>query len=142
MLDEIIRSAGQLLDAPVQQEAGSWLIDAWVFLDPHDTEAQPRQQIVQLFEGPERDLLYLSSTVGPYADGLDLASLLRQMVGALHCSLYLAAPDAEGVEHLKIASALETAKLEPERLAKVVREVAVFADRFEAELFGRDVDVR
>lgn len=142
MIDEIIRSAGQLLDAPVQQEAGSWLIDVWVFLDPHDTSAEPRQQIVQLFEGPERDLLFLSSTIGPHEDGLELAPLLRQMVGALHCSLYLAAPDAEGVELLKIASALETAQLEPERLAKVVREVAVFADRFEAELFGRDVDVR
>ena len=108
----------------------------------HANLGDARQQIVQLFEGPERDLLYLSSTIGPYEEGLDLAALLRQMVGALHCSLYLAAPDAEGVEHLKIASALETAKLDPERLAQVVREVAVFADRFEAELFGRDVDVR
>lgn len=142
MLDEIIRSAGQLLDAPVQQEAGSWFIDVWVFLDPHDTSADPRRQIVQLFEGEGRDLLYLSSTIGPYEDGLDLAGLLRDMVGALHCSLYLAKPDADGVEHLKIAAAAETRELAPERLADLVREVAVFADRFEAKLFGRDVDVR
>lgn len=138
MLDEIVRSAAQLLDAPVQSEAGSWFIDVWVFLDPHDPNAEPRRQIVQLFEGEGRDLLYLSSTIGPYSPALDLAPLLRQMVGALHCSLYLAAPDAEGVEHLKIASAVETAGIGPERLADLLREVAVFADRFEAELFGED----
>lgn len=142
MLDEIVRSAAQLLDAPVQHEAGSWFIDVWVFLDPHDPDAAPRRQIVQLFEGEGRDLVYLSSTIGAYAPDLDVAPLLRQMVGALHCSLYLAAPDADGVEHLKIASAAEADGLSPERLAELLREVAVFADRFEAELFGRDTDVR
>lgn len=142
MLDEIIRSAAQLLDAPVQQEAGSWFVDVWVFLDPHDESAEPRRQIVQLFGGESKDLLYLSSTIGPFAEGLDLAGLLRQMIGALHCSLYLSKPDADGVEHLKIASTVETRNLSPERLSELVREVGVFADRFEADLFGRDVDVR
>ena len=142
MLDDIVRSAAKLLDAPVHQEAGSWFIDAWVFLDPHDEGAEPRRQIVQLFGGESNDLLYLASTIGPHEDGLDLAPLLRQMIGALHCSLYLSKPDAEGVEHLKIASAVETAGLSPERLSHLVREVGVFADRFEAELFGPDVDVR
>ncbi|MCB9595778.1 MAG: hypothetical protein H6719_23855 [Sandaracinaceae bacterium] len=142
MLDEIVRSAAQLLDAPVQHEAGSWFIDVWVFLDPHDPDAEPRRQIVQLFEGEAHDLLYLSSTVGPYSDDLALAPLLRQMVGAMHCSLYLAAPDPEGVEHLKVSAAVETSTLHPERLADLAREVAVFADRFEADLFGREVDVR
>jgi len=142
MLDEIIRSAGQLLDAPVQQDAGSWFIDVWVFLDPHDENAEPRRQIVQLFEGEARELLYLSSTIGAFDESLDLARLLRQMVGALRCSLYLSKPDADGVEHLKIASAVEIDGLRPERLADMAREVAVFADRFEADLFGPDVDVR
>lgn len=142
MLDDIVRSAGKLLDAPVQHEPGSWLIDVWVFLDPHDDATEPRRQIVHLFEGEQKDLLYLSSTIGPYTPGLELAALLRQMIGALHCSLYLSKPDADGVEHLKIASAVETRDLTPERLSALVREVGVFADRFEAELFGRHVDVR
>ena len=141
MLDEIIRSAAQLIDAPVQKEGDSWFIDVWVFLDPHDESAQPRRQIVQLFGGESGDLLYLSSTIGPYEEGMALAELLRGMVGALHCSLHLAkGPD--GAESLRVASAIETDDLEPERLSKRVREVAVFADRFEADLFGRDVDVR
>jgi len=139
MLDDIIRSAAGLLDAPVQREAGSWFIDVWVFLDPHDTGAPPRRQIVQLFSGESKDLLYLSSTIGPYQESLDLAALLRKMKGALHCSIYLGRPDAEGVEHLKIASVIETEGLAPERLSGLVREVGVFADRFEAELFGGDV---
>ncbi len=142
MLDDIVRSAAQLLDAPVRREVGSWFIDVWVFLDPHDENAQPRRQIVQLFGGESKDLLYLSSTIGPHEEGLDLARLLRQMIGALHCSLYLSKPDADGVEHLKIASAVETAGLSPDRLSELVREVGAFADRFEADLFGRDVDVR
>lgn len=142
MLDDIVRSAAQLLDAPVQKEGDSWFIDVWVFLNPHDSDAEPRRQIVQLFTGESGDLLYLSSTIGPYRDGLDLAALLRQMVGALHCSLYISAPDADDTEHLKIASAVETDGLQPERLSQVVREVGVFADRFEAELFGRSFDVR
>ena len=142
MLDEIIRSAGQLLDAPVQQEAGSWLIDVWVFLDPHDESGEARQQIVQLFEGEGRDLLYLSSTIGVFEPGIDLAPLLRQMIGALHCSLHLSQPDADGVEHLKIAAVIENERLEPTRLSELVREVAVFADRFEAQVFGAEVDVR
>ena len=139
MLDEIVRSAAQLLDAPVKREDGSWFIDVWVFLDPHATGEEPRRQIVQLFAGESGDLLYLSSTIGPYDAELDVAPLLRQMVGALRCSLYLSAPDPDGLEHLKIASAVDTAGLEPERLAAVAREVALFADRFEAELFGDDV---
>ncbi len=142
MLDEIIRSAGQLLDAPVQQEAGSWFIDVWVFLDPHDPSRKARQQIVQLFEGETRDLLYLSSTIGEYEPGLDLAPLLRQMIGALHCSLYLSQPDHDGVEHLKIAAVIEIDRLDSTRLSDLVREVAVFADRFEADVYGAEVDVR
>ena len=139
MLDEIVRSTAQLLDAPVTESEGSWLIDAWVFSNPHDGEAEARRQIVQLFTGESSDLLYLSSTIGPFTDAIELAPLLRQMVGALHCSLYLSAPDADGAEHLKIASAVETRGLDPERLGALVREVAVFADRFEAEVFGDDV---
>lgn len=142
MLDDIIRSAARVLDAPVHQSAGSWFIDAWVFLDPHDADQTPRRQAVQLFGGEAGDLLYLSSTIGPYQSGTDLAPLLRHMVGALHCSLYLSQPDEAGVEHLKIASAVETEHLDPEKLAALVREVAVFADRFEAELFGEHHDVR
>ncbi|HHH27214.1 MAG TPA: hypothetical protein ENK57_02535 [Polyangiaceae bacterium] len=142
MLDSIIRSAGQLLDAPVQQEAGSWFVDTWVFLDPHDERESARRQIVQLFEGEAHDLLYLSSTIGPYEEGADLAALLRQMIGAMHCSLYISRPDAEGTEHLKIAAAVQTADLDPSRLSQLIREVAVFADRFEAQVYGREVDVR
>ncbi|MBX3273559.1 MAG: hypothetical protein KF729_25065 [Sandaracinaceae bacterium] len=142
MLDDIVRSAAQLLDAPVQTDAGSWFVDVWVFLDPHDASGGARRQIVQLFEGEAGDRLYLASTVGPYEPALDLASLLRQMVGALRCSIYLAGPDAHGVEHLKVGSAVETRGLDPEHLAARLREVAVFADRFEAELFGRETDVR
>jgi len=142
MLDEIIRSAGQLLDAPVQQEAGSWFIDVWVFLDPHDETEEARRQIVHLFEGEARDLLYLSSTVGVYEPGMDLAPLLRQMIGAQRCSLYLSQPDGDGAEHLKIAAVVEIEGLVSTRLSDLVREVAVFADRFEADMFGRDVDVR
>ncbi len=142
MLDDLIRSAAKLLDAPVVLEGDSWWIDAWVFLDPHDAKADPRRQMVQLFRGDAADLLYLSSTIGPYDPGTDLSPLLRQMIGALHCSLYLSLPDENGVEHLKIASALETESVTSEKLAAHIREVAVFADRFEAELWGRHVDVR
>lgn len=142
MLDEIVRSAARQLDAPVQKEGDSWFIDAWVFLDPHDANAEPRRQIVQLFCGESGDLLYLASTIGPYRESLDLASLLRQMVGALRCSLHISAPDAEGTEHLKIAATTPTEGLTSEGLAQLVREVGVFADRFEAELYGRGFDVR
>jgi len=142
MLDETIRSAAQLLEAPVQREAGSWFLDVWVFLDPHDSDAEPRRQIVQLFAGDGGEMLFLSSTIGPYTPGLDLAPLLREMVGALRCSLYLAKPDAEGVEHLRVGAAVHTANLEPERLSALVREVGVFADRFEALVFGDETDVR
>jgi hypothetical protein len=141
MLDDIIRSAAQVLDAPVEHKAGSWFLDAWVFLNPHDAEQEPRRQSVQIFEGEAGDLLYLSSTIGPYESGMDLAPLLRQMVGALHCSLYLGQGDG-GVEHLRIASTIETDRLDPEKLAALVREVAVFADRFEAALWGEHHDVR
>ena len=142
MLDEIIRSAAQLLDAPVHSEGRSWFIDAWVFLDPHDEQDDPRRQIVQLYEGESKDLLYLSSTIAVYVEGLDLAPLLREMIGALRCSLYLSPPDVEGDEHLKIASAIEVDNLTSERLAALLREVAYFADRFEAMIFGREVDIR
>jgi hypothetical protein len=68
---------------------------------------------MQIFKGEAGDLLYLSSTIGPYQPGTDLAPLLRQMVGALHCSLYLSQADETGAEHLKIASAVETESLTP-----------------------------
>ena len=45
MLDDIVSSAARLLDAPLRKEAGSWFIDVWVFLDPHDESAEPRRQI-------------------------------------------------------------------------------------------------
>ena len=139
MLDPIVRSAALALEAPVSNDGESWFIDAWVFLDPHDARGEPRRQIVQLFTGEAGDLLYLSSTIGPYDASVPLAPLLRQMVGALHCSLYLSGPDVDGAEHLKIASAVETEGLTPERLAGLVSEVAVFADRFESQVFGDDV---
>jgi hypothetical protein len=142
MLDDIVRSAARVLDAPVHEENGSWFIDAWVFLNPHDAGEDPRRQVVQVFLGEAGDLLYLSSTIGPYEPGTDLAPLLRQMVGALHCSLYLSGADETGAEHLKIASAVETENLSPEKLSALMREVAVFADRFEATLWGKTVDVR
>ena len=139
MLDEIVRSAAQLLDAPVEREGKSWLVDAWVFLDPHDETVPARKQIVQLFAGESGDLLYLSSTIGAYRDGMDLAPLLREMVGAVRCSLHLGRRDPDGPEHLRIGAALETEGLGPTRLAAVIREVGMFADRFEAQLFGADV---
>lgn len=142
MLDDQIRSAAQLLEAPVQRDGSSWFIDAWVFLDPHDSSAEPRRQIVQLFEGDGGQVLFLSSTIGPYAADLDLAPLLREMMSARRCTLYLSKPDADGVEHLRVGAAVDAAELAPERLADTIREVGVFADRFEARLFGRDVDVR
>lgn len=139
MLDEIVRSAAQLLDAPVEKEGRSWLIDAWVFLDPHDEGVPARRQIVQLFVGESGDLLYLSSTVGAYREGLDLAPLLREMVGAVRCSLHLSRHHPGDPEHLRIGAALETEGLDPMRLAAAIREVGLFADRFEAQLFGADV---
>lgn len=139
MVDEIVHSAAKSLDAPIREENGSWFIDAWVFPDPHDDSEAPRRQIVQLFSDPQAGLLYLSSTIGVYDDSVDLAGLLRQMVGALHCSLYISAPDAGGAEHLKIASAVELEGLGAARLSSLVREVALFADRFEAQVFGADV---
>jgi hypothetical protein len=142
VLDAIIRSAARILDAPAKRYRGSWTVDAWVFLNPHDAKEAPRRQLVQLFLGESKDLLYLSSTIGPYVPGTDLAPLLRDMVGALHSSLHLSAPDEDGVEHLRIGSVVETESVTPERLAGLIREVAVFADRFEAKLFGRHVDVR
>lgn len=142
MLDETIRSAAKLLEAPVQKEGSSWFLDVWVFHDPHDESSAARRQIVQLFSGDGGEVLFLSSTIGPYEPGLDLAPLLREMVAAMHCSLYLAEPDADGAEHLRIGSAVEVADLEPEGLSRRVREVGMFADRFEALVFGRDVDVR
>ena len=57
MLDDIVRSAARVLDAPVSQETGSWFIDAWVFLNPHDAAEDPRRQVVQLFLGEAGDLL-------------------------------------------------------------------------------------
>lgn len=141
MLADIVRSAARLLEAPLREEEGSFFIDAWVFLNPHDAREAPRRQVVQLFAGESGDLLYLSSTIGRYRPEIDLAPLLRAMVGALHCSLHLS--DAgDGGEHLRVAAALETRGLDPERLADRIREVAVFADRFEARIYGRDVDVR
>jgi hypothetical protein len=140
-----------LLEAPLTEEGESFFLDAWVFLNPHDASEAPRRQIVQLFVGESGearkaaesgDLLYLSSVIGPYQKGMELAPLLRAMVGAMSSCLYLSGPDDEGVEHLRIAAVVETRELSPEKLADRIREVAVFGDRFEALLFGRDVDVR
>lgn len=142
MLDETIRSAAKLLEAPIQKDGASWFLDVWVFHDPHDDASEARRQIVQAFSGDGGEVLFLSSTIGPYEAGLDLAPLLREMVAAMHCSLYLSEPDADGVEHLRIGSAVEAGELEPERLSRRIREVGMFADRFEALVFGRDVDVR
>ncbi|MCC6874985.1 MAG: hypothetical protein IT378_11825 [Sandaracinaceae bacterium] len=142
MIADVIRSAAQLLEAPLSEDGPSFFLDAWVFLNPHDSREAPRRQIVQLFAGESGDLLYLSSVVGAYRQGMDLAPLLRAMVGATGSCLYLSGPDDEGVEHLRIAATLETHELGPEKLADRIREVAVFADRFEALLFGADVDLR
>jgi hypothetical protein len=144
MLHAIIESTAKLLAAPLSEDGDSYLLDVWVFHSPHDPSEPARRQIVQLFTesgGAGGARLYLSSTIGTYA-GQDLAPLLREMVGALHCSLYLSPRGEKGEELLKIAGVMELEGLDPEHLAERVREVALFADRFEATLFGREIDKR
>ena len=133
LLDVIATKAAERLELRHQQEGG---VHALVYSFDDGRTQLVTLSSIQGWSG--RDTVLVYSIVGPYSDDLDLRPLLGSITTATFARVCMVQK-----KYLAVAATLDFEEIDLPRLVVSlelrIKEVALFADNFEQDLFGADV---
>jgi hypothetical protein len=124
---------GALEGASFEEEEGIYYLSIPTG-DEDETDSQP--VLVTVYAGEDGDTIIVRSEIGPYADDIDLAEVMRWIDSSIFARVYIGGSDEEDGETLVVEAGALLRTLDGDMLAQMAQEVADVAEELGDAIYG------